>query len=73
MTLKLPDLTVGSLIWLLAEIGAVNWGLVALADTNLVTELLGSGNADLAYLVIGAAGAVAIIDKFTDAIVLASE
>ena len=45
-------------IWLaLMVIGALNWGIVGLFDTNVVEEILGTGTAaDVAYVVIGLAG-----------------
>jgi uncharacterized membrane protein YuzA (DUF378 family) len=45
-------------VWLaLVIIGALNWGIVGLFDTNLVTEILGSGTAaDVVYVIVGVAG-----------------
>jgi uncharacterized protein len=45
-------------IWLaLVIIGALNWGIVGLFDTNVVEEILGSGTAaDVAYVIVGLAG-----------------
>jgi len=45
-------------IWLaLMVIGALNWGIVGLFDTNVVEEILGTGTAtDVVYVVIGLAG-----------------
>ena len=45
-------------IWLaLVIIGALNWGIVGLFDTNVVSEILGTGTAtDVVYVVIGLAG-----------------
>ena len=45
-------------IWLaLAVIGALNWGMVGLFDTNVVAEILGTGTvADVAYIIVGLAG-----------------
>lgn len=51
-------------VWLLAGLGALNWGLMEVADLNLVTELLGSGSAGLVYIVIGAAGALSLAGNF---------
>jgi uncharacterized membrane protein YuzA (DUF378 family) len=54
--------TTAGIVWLLTEIAAVNWLLVELADFDLVTELLGSGTqlASIAYIVLGAAGALSL-------------
>jgi uncharacterized protein len=45
-------------VWLaLVIIGALNWGIVGLFDTNVVEELLGTGTAaDVAYVIVGLAG-----------------
>ena len=45
-------------VWLaLVVIGALNWGIVGLFDTNVVEEILGSGTAaDVAYVIVGLAG-----------------
>ena len=45
-------------IWLaLVVLGALNWGIVGLFDTNVVEEILGSGTAaDVAYVIVGLAG-----------------
>jgi uncharacterized membrane protein YuzA (DUF378 family) len=45
-------------IWLaLVVIGALNWGIVGLFDTNVVEEILGSGTAaDVVYVLVGLAG-----------------
>ena len=45
-------------IWLaLVVIGALNWGIVGLFDTNVVEEILGTGTAaDVVYVIVGLAG-----------------
>jgi uncharacterized membrane protein YuzA (DUF378 family) len=42
-------------LWLLLVIvGGLTWGIVALFDTNIVTEVVGSGTAaDVVYLLFG--------------------
>ena len=42
-------------LWLmLVVLGGVTWAVLALFDTNLVTEVFGSGTgADIAYLILG--------------------
>ena len=47
---------------LVAGIGALNWGLVALFNFNLVTRLLGemSTASRIAYIVVGVAGLMQI-------------
>ena len=45
-------------LWLaLVVIGALNWLMVGLFDTNVVTEIVGSGTAsDVVYVIVGIAG-----------------
>jgi uncharacterized protein len=45
-------------IWLaLVILGALNWGIVGLFDTNVVEEIFGSGTAaDVVYVIVGLAG-----------------
>ena len=45
-------------LWLgLILIGALNWGMVGLFDTNVVAEVFGSGTAaDVLYVLVGIAG-----------------
>jgi uncharacterized membrane protein YuzA (DUF378 family) len=45
-------------VWLaLVIIGALNWGIVGLFDTNVVEEILGSGTAaDVVYVIVGLSG-----------------
>ena len=55
-------------IWLaLMVIGALNWGIVGLFDTNLVDEILGTGTAtDVVYVVIGLAGLLMVPRLFEE-------
>jgi uncharacterized protein len=55
-------------IWLaLMVLGALNWGIVGLFDTNVVEEILGSGTAtDVAYVVIGLAGLLMVPRLFAE-------
>ena len=55
-------------VWLaLAIIGALNWGIVGLFDTNLVEEILGTGTAtDVVYVVIGLAGLLMVPRLFEE-------
>jgi uncharacterized membrane protein YuzA (DUF378 family) len=45
-------------VWLtLIVIGAINWLMVGLFDTNVVAEIFGAGTAsDVVYVVVGIAG-----------------
>ena len=51
---------------LIASIGALNWGLVAFGHLNLVERLLGAGStaSQVAYGVVGLAGAMGIVSLF---------
>jgi len=59
-----PELNGQSVVWGIAHLGAVNWGLQETADINIVTELLGTSNAGIAYIIIGLAGIVALTEWF---------
>ena len=42
---------------LLMVIGALNWGMVGLFDTNVISDVFGSGTlTDIVYVVVGACG-----------------
>ena len=55
-------------VWLaLVTLGALNWGIVGLFDTNVVTEILGSGTAsDVVYVIVGVAGLALLPRLFED-------
>ena len=55
-------------LWLvLVVLGALNWLLVGLFDTNVVTEILGSGTAsDVVYVIVGVAGLALLPRLFED-------
>ena len=55
------------IVKLLAGIGALNWGLVAFANLNLVEKLLGMGTmaSKVVYGVVGLAGVIVIVSLFT--------
>ena len=55
-------------IWLaLVVIGALNWGIVGLFDTNVVEEILGTGTAaDVVYVIVGLAGLAMLPRLFED-------
>jgi uncharacterized membrane protein YuzA (DUF378 family) len=54
--------------WLaLLVIGALNWGIVGLFDTNVVEEILGTGTvADVVYVAVGLAGLAMLPRLFGD-------
>jgi uncharacterized membrane protein YuzA (DUF378 family) len=55
-------------LWLaLVVIGALNWLMVGLFDTNVVTEIFGSGTAsDVVYVIVGIAGIAMLPRLFAD-------
>ncbi len=60
--------TIDWVAWVLVVLGALNWGLIAVADLNLLTAILGAtgGFADVVYILIGLGGLYQIwyvIDK----------
>lgn len=60
-------------IWLaLVVIGALNWGIVGLFDTNVVEEILGTGTAaDVVYVIVGLAG-LAMVPRLLEGMHLGS-
>lgn len=50
--------TLHMVAFVLVVVGAVNWGLVALADVNVVDMVLGAGStlAKLVYVLVGVSG-----------------
>ena len=55
-------------LWLtLVILGALNWLVVGLFDTNVVTEVFGSGTAsDVVYVIVGIAGLAMLPRLFED-------
>ena len=55
-------------VWLaLVIIGALNWGIVGLFDTNVVEEILGTGTAaDVVYVAVGLAALAMLPRLFED-------
>ena len=60
-------------LWLaLVVIGALNWLMVGLFDTNVVTEIFGSGTAsDVVYVIVGIAG-LAMLPRLLEDVRLAT-
>lgn len=56
-------------VWLtLVVIGALNWLMIGLFDTNVVTEIFGTGTAtDVVYVIVGIAGLAMLPRLFADA------
>jgi uncharacterized membrane protein YuzA (DUF378 family) len=55
-------------IWLtLVVIGALNWLMIGLFDTNVVTEIFGTGTAtDVVYVIVGIAALAMLPRLFAD-------
>ena len=55
------------LSWLLITVGALNWGLVGLANVNLVEALLGGSPAlvQIVYIVVGLSGVYSLWGMMT--------
>ena len=55
-------------VWLtLVVIGALNWLMIGLFDTNVVTEIFGTGTAtDVVYVIVGIAGLAMLPRLFED-------
>jgi uncharacterized protein len=46
---------------LLVVLGALNWGIVGLLDSNVISELFGTGTlTDVVYVVVGVCGLILI-------------
>ena len=56
-------------VWLtLIVIGALNWLMIGLFDTNVVAEIFGTGTAsDVVYVIVGIAGLAMLPRLFGDA------
>ncbi len=54
---------VNLIAWILITVGAINWGLVALWEYNLVDMIFGAGSqlAKIVYILVGAAGVYNLI------------
>jgi uncharacterized membrane protein YuzA (DUF378 family) len=50
-------------IWIVLSVAAINWGLVAQFDLNLVTEIFGESDY-IVFLVIGGLGLVDLLETF---------
>ena len=60
-------------LWLaLVIVGAINWLAIGLFDTNVVTEIVGSGTAsDVVYVIVGIAG-LAMVPRLLEELRLGS-
>ena len=60
--MNVPDITTK----ILASVGAINWGLIALFDFNLVFALFGlSVISKIVYMLVGVSGIYQLISAFT--------
>jgi uncharacterized membrane protein YuzA (DUF378 family) len=60
-------------LWLaLIVIGAINWLMIGLFDTNVVAEIFGTGTAsDVVYVIVGIAG-LAMLPRLLEALRLST-
>lgn len=56
--------TIEFLVIVVGLLGGLNWLLINALDFNLVTDIIGSSSAGLAFIVIGVASALALADIF---------
>lgn len=59
MASKMRMSTIDWAAWVLVVVGALNWGLIGVADINLLTSVLGAGAAgftQVLYILVGLAG-----------------
>jgi uncharacterized membrane protein YuzA (DUF378 family) len=55
-----------AIVWILAEIGAVNWLVLELTNNDILYYLgISGGIQSLVYILIGLAGLVALLDDFS--------
>lgn len=58
---KKPAMTaIADVIWLIAALGAINWGLVGWFNINIVDKLLADGPTRIVYMIFGICGVAAI-------------
>lgn len=51
--------------WVLIVVGALNWGLVGVANYNVVSSVLGDGTlTSVVYDLVGLAGVWTVVQKF---------
>jgi uncharacterized membrane protein YuzA (DUF378 family) len=51
---------IADVIWLIAAIGAINWGLVGLFNINVIHKLLADSPARIVYIIFGICGVAAL-------------
>jgi uncharacterized protein len=57
--------TMCKIVGAIAIIGALNWGLIALFNLNLVEQILGSGMATkVVYVLVGLSGVMLLVSYF---------
>jgi uncharacterized protein len=57
--------TLCKIVGAIAIIGALNWGLIALFNLNLVEQILGSGMATkVVYVLVGLSGVMLLVSYF---------
>ena len=56
-----PLSIVGLVSLIVAALGAIVWGMIAIWDYNLVTELFSGNAVDVVYTIVGIAGVIALL------------
>lgn len=53
--------------WVIITVGAINWGLVGIANLNLVEALLGAGSplTQIVYIIVGLSGIYSVWGMFS--------
>lgn len=51
---------IADVIWLIAAIGAINWGLIGWFNINIVDKLFADAPTRIIYMIIGICGVVAL-------------
>ena len=59
-TKKSTMTAIADIIWFIAGIGAINWGLIAFFNYNVIDRLLADRPTRIVYAIIGLCGVVAL-------------
>lgn len=60
-TKKSTVTAIADLIWLIAGLGAINWGLIGFFNINVIDRLLADRPTRIVYAIIGVCGVVALL------------
>lgn len=59
-TKKSTMTAIADVIWLIAGLGAINWGLIAFFNVNVIDRLLADRPTRIVYAIIGVCGVIAL-------------